>query len=112
MNTAKYLNFECGGFDMAELIKLAKMAGACMRQITLTLSGEPVDFISKSRLSYFRVLTICLLFVYFVSAAVCHCFDLSMEDCCCHQFKIISEIMFSVSAISKTFPFTCLCNTV
>ena len=27
-------------------------------------------------MSYFRILTICLLLVYFVSAAGCHCFDL------------------------------------
>ena len=32
-------------------------------------------FILESGLSYFRVLTICLLLVYFVSAAGCHCFD-------------------------------------
>ena len=27
---------------------------------------------------YFRILTICLLLVYFVSAARCHCFDLDL----------------------------------
>ena len=31
-------------------------------------------------LSYFRILTICLLFVYFVSAAGCHCFDFCSWD--------------------------------
>ena len=34
------------------------------------------NFILESGLSYFRVLTICLLLVYVVSAAGCHCFDL------------------------------------
>ena len=34
------------------------------------------NFILEAGLSYFRVLTICLLLVYFVSAAGCHCFDL------------------------------------
>ena len=33
------------------------------------------NFILESGLSYFRVLTICLLLVYFVNAAGCHCFD-------------------------------------
>ena len=32
-------------------------------------------FIVESGVSYIRVLTICLLLVYFVSAAGCHCFD-------------------------------------
>ena len=31
-------------------------------------------------LSYLRILTICLLLVYFVSAAGCHCFDLYELD--------------------------------
>ena len=35
------------------------------------------NFILESGLSYFRILTICLLLVYFVSAAGCHCFDLT-----------------------------------
>ena len=30
----------------------------------------------ESGLLYFRVLTMCLLLVYFVNAAGCHCFDL------------------------------------
>ena len=34
------------------------------------------NFILESGLSYFRVLTICLLLVYSVSAAGCHCFGL------------------------------------
>ena len=33
-----------------------------------------------SGLSYFRILTICLLLVYFVSAAGCHCFDLQKSS--------------------------------
>ena len=88
---------------MAELIKLAKMAGvmheadhAYSIQGTWWLHRLATDvpsiarvinspstftnyldlskFISESGLSYFRVLTICLLLVYFVSAAGCHCF--------------------------------------
>ena len=38
------------------------------------------DFISESGLLYFRVLTICLLLVYSVSAAGCDCFDLGAYD--------------------------------
>ena len=36
------------------------------------------NFILESGLWYFRVLTICLLLVYFVKAAKCHCFDLQL----------------------------------
>ena len=32
-------------------------------------------------MSYVRSLTICLLLVYFVSAAGCHCFDLVEKAC-------------------------------
>ena len=42
---------------------------------TFTCYLDLLNFISESGLSYFRVLTICLLLVYFVSAAGCHCFD-------------------------------------
>ena len=71
---------------MAKLIKLAKMAGvmhvpflACVinSPSTFTYYLDLSNFISESGLSYFRVLTICLLLVYFVSAAGCHCFDLT-----------------------------------
>ena len=61
-----------------------------MRQITLTLSEAPGDwivcnldlsnFFLESGLWYFLFLSICLLLVYFVSAAGCHCFDL--KDIC------------------------------
>ena len=89
---------------MAELIKLAKMAGvmfevdhaysirsnwwlhrlatdvpfiACVisSPCTFTYYLDLSIFILESGLSYVRVLTICLLLVYFVSAAGCHCFD-------------------------------------
>ena len=43
---------------------------------TFTYYLDLSNFISQSGLPYFRVLTICLLLVYFVSAAGCHCFDL------------------------------------
>ena len=33
------------------------------------------NFLQESGLSYFRVLSICLLLVCFVSAERCHCFD-------------------------------------
>ena len=36
-------------------------------------------FISGSGLSYFRVSTICLLLVYFVSTEGCHCFDFPIK---------------------------------
>ena len=90
---------------MAELIKLAEMAGV-MYEADQANSGDYINyvliiiidylfiarvinspstftyyldlsnFISESGLSYFLILTICLLLVYFVSAAGCHCFDL------------------------------------
>ena len=44
--------------------------------MTFTYYLDLSNFILESGLSYFRVLTICLLLVYFVSAAGCHCFDL------------------------------------
>ena len=42
---------------------------------TFTYYLDLSNFILEYGLSCFRVLTICLLLVYFVSAAVCHCFD-------------------------------------
>ena len=44
---------------------------------TFTYYLKLSNFILEFGLSYFRVLTICLLLVYFVSAAGCHYFDLS-----------------------------------
>ena len=89
---------------MAELIKLAKMAGvmheadhaysiwstwwlhrlatdvpfiACVINSPCTFNYYLAlsNFILEPGLSYFRVLIICLLLVYFVSAVGCHCFD-------------------------------------
>ena len=37
------------------------------------------NFILESGLSYFRVLITCLMCVYFVSAAGCHCFDFGVQ---------------------------------
>ena len=48
------------------------MHGIMKRSVRLLISS---DFISESELSYFKALTICLLLVYFVSAAGCHCFE-------------------------------------
>ena len=39
----------------------------------------------ESGLAYFRILTICLLLVYFVSTAGFHCFDLKYQ----HDRKIL-----------------------
>ena len=93
---------------MAELMKLAKMAGVmheadhaysmwstwwlywlatdvpltvCVINLpcTFTYYLDLSNFILESGLSYFRVLTICLLLVYFVSAAGCHYFDLVLH---------------------------------
>ena len=44
------------------------------------------NFISESGLSYDIVLTICLLLVYFVSGAGCHCFDLYLKLCFSEKF--------------------------
>ena len=67
---------------MAELIKLAKIAGV-MQDAGHAYSIYPFacyldlsNFRLESGLSYFRVLSVCLLFGYFVSAAECYCFDL------------------------------------
>ena len=75
-----------------------------MKQIMLTLSGAPgatdvpfiacvinslsifvcsldlSNFLLESGLSYFLVLSVCLLLVCFVSAAACHCFDLRWSE--------------------------------
>ena len=45
-------------------------------------------------MSYVRTLTICLLLVYFVSAAGCHCFDLAekLKDFSCEmEMDLLSE---------------------
>ena len=47
---------------------------------TFTYYLDISNFILESGLSYFKVLTICLLLVYFVGAAGCHCFDLYELD--------------------------------
>ena len=47
---------------------------------TFTYYLDLSNFILESGLSYFRVLTICLLLIYFVSVAGCHCFDLYELD--------------------------------
>ena len=89
---------------MDELIKLAKMAGVMheadhayfirstwwlhwsatnvpvtaellIRHVLLPITCDLSMLILESGLSYFRVLTICFLLVYFVSAVGCHCFD-------------------------------------
>ena len=48
----------------------------------------------KSGLSYFRILTICLLLVYFVSAAGCHYFDGIQGRC----FNVILGMYKSVKS--------------
>ena len=47
----------------------------CLVLLTVTWICRVYSFVLRSGLSYFRILTICLLLVYFVSAAGCHCFD-------------------------------------
>ena len=49
----------------------------CLVLLTVTWICRVYNFVLWSGLSYFRIFTICLLLVYFVSAAGCHCFDLS-----------------------------------
>ena len=48
----------------------------CLVLLTVTWICRVYSVVLWSGLSYFRILTICLLLVYFVSAAGCHCFDL------------------------------------
>ena len=48
----------------------------CPVLLTITWNCRGFGFILWSGLSYVRVLTICLLLVYFVRDAGCHCFDL------------------------------------
>ena len=47
----------------------------CPVLLPITWNCRIFSFILWSGLSYFRILTICLLLAYFVSAAGCHCFD-------------------------------------
>ena len=49
-----------------------------LKNITYYLDSS--NFILDSGLSLFGVLTICLLLVYFGSAAGCHCFDLQKSE--------------------------------
>ena len=65
-------------------------------------------FILESGLSYFRVLIVCLLLVYFVIAAGCHCFDCLSSWCfrikqnhlglnrapCCHRVCLLLSIYY------------------
>ena len=44
-------------------------------------------------MSYVRALTICLLLVYFVSAAGCHCFDLKVSEHEMLSFPVRKEII-------------------
>ena len=48
-------------------------------------------------MSYVRTLTICLLLVYFVSAARCHCFDFYYID----FFKIQKRSMMTILSDEK-----------
>ena len=48
--------------------------------LPITWNCRIFSFILWSGLSYFRILTICLLLVYFVSAAGCHCFDFYLNQ--------------------------------
>ena len=76
---------------MVELIKLAKMAGVMHEADQSTWSlhrlatnvpliacviNLPCAFTQYLDLSYFSILTICLLLLEIVSTAGCHCFDL------------------------------------
>ena len=108
-------------FPAAELIKLAKMAGvmdeedhaysiwstwwlhrlatdvpfiACVinSPCTFTYQLDTLNFILESGSSYFRASTICLLLVYFVSAAGCHCFDLSVYWCYSSKLKLKMKV--------------------
>ena len=51
----------------------------CLVLLTITWICRVYSFVLWSGLSYFGVLAICLLLVYFVSATGCHCFDLTLK---------------------------------
>ena len=118
---------------MAELIKLAKMAGvvneadhaysirstwwlhrlatdvtfiACVINWSCTFIYylDLSNFISESELSYCRVLTTCLLLVYFVGAAGCPCFDF-------HFLAAMTTKKFSIS-IKFHIDLKHLCQTI
>ena len=42
-------------------------------------------------MSYVRTLAICLLLVYFVGAAGCHCFDLSRKSSDCEIYVVLNR---------------------
>ena len=57
------------------LHRLIIVACVIISPSTFTYYLDLSEYTLESGLSYFRVLTICLLLIYFVSAAGCHCFD-------------------------------------
>ena len=70
-----------------------------MSPCTFTYYLDLSNFILESGLLYFRVLTICLQLVYFVSAAGCHCFDSSKT----REIKNDELSLVSSDSISITF---------
>ena len=71
-------------------------------------------FILRYGLSYFRILAICLLLVYFVSPAGCHCFDLYELDgflCMVHHWSPrLPEILqfFSLTSLHSNIERHCI----
>ena len=86
----------------------------CLVLLTVTWICRVYSFVLWSGLSYFRILTICLLLVYFVSAAGCHCFDLPyihVEYYLCHTLdcqSIQSDKVWLQFATPTTFKYFCL----
>ena len=58
-------------------------------------------------MSYVRTLTICLLLVYFVSAAGCHCFDLTYQI----DLQLSAAVLFKIQG-KVIFHCTDLCSSL
>ena len=86
----------------------------CPVLLPITWNCWMFSFISWSGLSYFRILTICLLLVYFVSAAGCHCFDLyELDGFLCmvdHSSPRLPEILqfFSLASLHSKIERHCI----
>ena len=74
----------------AKLIKLSVLL-ICLVFFTHYLELSNFSFILRSGMSCVRTLNICLLLVYFVSAAGCHCFDLKCQSCL-HSLYLVTIV--------------------
>ena len=72
------------------------------------VNGKSLEFMVLHTLTcgllYFRILTICLLLVYFVSAAGCHCFDFDL------YYKCASQVLHILIGIVDVLHRYCRCS--